>query len=71
MMRVLLLSFALCVFQISTAQNTGSITGVVVDKSTQQPLEGASVTIESTVKGAIADSVGKFRITGILVKSYN
>ncbi len=71
MIRFLLFSFALCVFQISTAQNTGSITGFVVDKSTQEPLEGASIKLDSTVKGAIADSVGKFRIASIPVKSYN
>ena len=71
MNRVLFLSFALCFFQLSYAQNTGSITGIVVDKSTQQPLEGASIKLDGSVKGAIADSLGKFRIAGVPVKSYN
>lgn len=63
--------FAVCFFQVSEAQTTGSITGFVVDKSTQQPLEGASVNLEGTDKGAVADSLGQFRIAGIPVKSYN
>jgi len=65
------LLLALCVFEISFAQNTGSITGFVVDKATQQPLENAYITLEGTAKGAVADSLGKFRIAGIPVKSYN
>lgn len=71
MNRVFSLLIALCMFQISYAQNTGSITGMVVDKSTQQPLEGASVKLDGTTQGAIADTAGKFRIAGIPVKSYN
>ena len=71
MKRYLLLSLVLCVFQISNAQNTGSITGFVVDKTTQKPLEGASIKLDGSAKGAIADSSGKFRIAGIPVKSYN
>jgi hypothetical protein len=69
--RVLFLSFALCVFHISFAQTTGSITGIVLDKSSQQPLEGASINLYGSAKGAIADSLGKFRITGIPAKTYN
>ena len=65
------LFFALCVIHVSYAQNTGSLTGFIVDKSTQQPLEGASIKLDGTVKGTIADSLGKFRIAGIPVKSYN
>ncbi len=71
MKRALILFFILFVSQISDAQNTGSITGIVIDKSTQQPLEGASVKLDGTSKGAIADSLGKFRLTNIPVKSYN
>ncbi len=71
MNRILLLSFALCVFHISFAQKKGSITGFVVDKLTQQPLEGATVKLDGTVKAIVADSMGKFRITNIPVNSYN
>lgn len=68
---VLFISFALSVFQLSNAQNTGSITGFVVDKSTQQPLEGASIKLDGSTKETIADSLGKFSISDIPVKSYN
>ena len=71
MKQALLLFFALYTFTIASAQNTGSITGFVVDKTTQQPLEGTSIKLDGTVKGAIADSLGKFRIASIPVKSYN
>jgi hypothetical protein len=43
MKQALLLFFALYTFTTLSAQNTGSITGFVVDKTTQQPLEGASI----------------------------
>lgn len=66
---LVLLTFFL--FQFLSAQNTGSITGFVVDKSTQQPLEGASVKLDGTTMGIIADSVGKFRIANIPLKTYN
>jgi hypothetical protein len=71
MNRILFIFFSICVSQFSFAQNTGSITGIVVDKSTQQPLEGASIKLDGSVKGTIADSLGKFRIATIPVKSYN
>jgi hypothetical protein len=57
--------------QFSYAQNTGSITGILIDRSTQQPLEGASVKLEGTTKGTVADSSGKFQIADIPVKTYN
>src|SRR5688572_871008 len=71
MKRFIFLLFASLFLQASYAQNTGSITGIVMDKSTQQPLEGASIKLDGTANGAIADSMGKFRIAGIPVKSYN
>ncbi len=71
MKRAYFLFFALFVLKMSYAQNTGSITGFVVDKATQQPLGGASIKLDGSAKGAIADSLGKFRIAGIPLKSYN
>lgn len=71
MNRFILFFFGLIILQVSYAQNTGSITGFIVDKSTQQPLEGASIKLDGTNKGAVADSLGKFRIANIPVKSYN
>jgi hypothetical protein len=71
MNRTLSFFLALCFFQPVYTQNTGSITGTVLDKSSQQPLESASIILEGTVKGVVADSLGQFRISGIQVKTYN
>lgn len=56
---------------LAMAQNTGSITGQVLDKATQQPLAGASVQLEGSTTGTIADSAGSFTLTGISVNTYN
>lgn len=52
-------------------QNKGKIMGIILDKSNQQPLPGASIQLESTKIGCIADSSGQFRIVDIPVKTYN
>lgn len=56
--------------QLVFAQN-GSISGIITDKLTQQPLPYASIQVEQTQKGALSDSGGKFRVTGIIPKTYN
>jgi hypothetical protein len=50
---------------ISYSQNTGKITGMVVDKTSKQPIESADVTLLSAkdsavVKGTATDKEGKF-----------
>lgn len=55
----------------ATAQNNGRLSGVVVDKLTQKILPNVSVSIEGIAKGAVADTNGIFRITGIPLKTYN
>lgn len=55
----------------ASAQNKGTITGQVIDKATQLPLEAVSVKVENTEWGTITDSLGRFRIAGISTKSYN
>ena len=52
------------------AQNTGSISGVVINTSTKQPLQAASVVLKPLGKSGIADSLGRYRITNIPVGSY-
>ncbi|MFZ1454282.1 MAG: carboxypeptidase-like regulatory domain-containing protein, partial [Ferruginibacter sp.] len=71
MKRIIFLSFALCFFHSSFSQKTGSITGFVVDKASQQPLEGTTIKLDGTEKATVADNSGKFRITNIPVNSYN
>ena len=56
---------------IAWAQSNGRISGKVVDKLTQKPIEGVNINLESTNKVGQTDSLGKFRITGISFKSYN
>jgi outer membrane receptor for ferrienterochelin and colicin len=53
------------------AQDRGRISGSVIDKLTQKPLEKVSVKIEGTQQGAITDTNGVFRITAIPLKTYN
>lgn len=56
---------------ISNAQQTGSITGLVLNKNTQLPLTDVSVQIQNTRLGTSTDSIGRFRLQGIPVKTYN
>ncbi len=53
----------------SHAQN-GNITGYVRDKITNQPLIGATITIENTSLGAVTDISGFFEIENIPTKTY-
>jgi len=54
-----------------SAQNLGQLTGTVIDKSSQEPLIGATVKLEGSELGASTDVDGRFRIGGIPPKSYN
>ena len=58
-------------FTPSFAQQTGSIAGVVVDKATQAPLIKVSVKLVGANSGTVTDSLGRFRLGGIPVKTYN
>lgn len=53
------------------AQGLGNFSGTIVDKQTQLPLGNVSVTITGLPAGAVTDSAGKFRITGIVPKTYS
>lgn len=55
----------------TNAQNNGRISGTVVDKSSQKPLSNVSIKLEGSTNGALSDSDGIFRITGIQWKTYN
>ncbi|MCF8381538.1 MAG: TonB-dependent receptor [Bacteroidales bacterium] len=54
-------------FTFSQAQRPGVISGRVMDKSTQTPLPGATVSIEGTAIGTITDLAGKYRLMGVPV----
>ncbi len=66
----LFISLALFGFQISNSQNTGSISGTVVDKMTQQKVPYANAMIKGTNKAVATDSIGYFQITGIPFNTY-
>ena len=51
--------------------SSGSITGRVVDRSTQQAIAGATISITGSTAGTVSDTAGSFRITGITVNTYN
>ncbi|MFM2338769.1 MAG: hypothetical protein RL115_1962 [Bacteroidota bacterium] len=69
--QIVLFCINIFVFQFVYGQSTGSITGWVVDKATQLPVDGASIKVDGTSFGTVADAYGKFRIATIPVKSYN
>lgn len=53
------------------AQNTGGISGTIIEKNTQQSLPGATISLEDTNIGTVSDTDGRFRILNIPVKTYN
>lgn len=57
----LLLSFSTS----ALAQSVGKISGVVVDKATREPLPAASVRVEGTVMGAMANEKGEYFILNV------
>jgi hypothetical protein len=50
------------------AQNTGSVSGVIINKSAQLPISNANISLGN--KKIISDSVGKFRINQVPPGSY-
>lgn len=58
----LALALALAVPSLLSAQQTGSVTGTVVDATNRAPLSGAQVSIEGTQRGALSDARGRFLI---------
>jgi outer membrane receptor for ferrienterochelin and colicin len=53
------------------AQGTGSISGTVIDKNTQQPLAGVTITLNPGGKGTTTDNSGVFRLADIAPGSYS
>jgi hypothetical protein len=53
------------------AQNSGVITGKIIDKRTGEELIGVNVLLEGTAKGAASDLYGIFRIEGIPAGTYS
>jgi hypothetical protein len=53
------------------AQKTGSISGTVIQKNTQQALPGATIQLSGNNLSTITDSAGRFRLIAVPVKTYN
>ena len=64
-----------CLLMVSAlfadAQNTGFISGSVIDKNTQKPLAGATILINPGGKGETTAENGTFRFSGIAPGSYS
>ena len=57
-------------FVLLFSSSIGSITGLVIDADTHQPLIGANVMLIETELGCASDTDGKFSISNIPVGSY-
>ena len=70
----LLLGLLLVLFvgpAVAQTAPTATLTGLVRDRATQEPLIGASVSLENTTLGTAADVEGRFRLTSIPPGNYN
>ena len=54
-----------------SAQNSGQLSGRVVDRQTQLPIEGVTVLLENSLMGVATDSDGYFTINDVPTKTYN
>lgn len=70
---LLLLVFIQFLGTPSSAQvaQTGRFSGSVIDKSTQKPLVGVTVSLDGISGGKITDTNGLFRFTGLALRTYN
>ena len=66
----ILLSFVLFPHLVFS-QSTGVISGNIIDRVSQLPVAGTSIQVSGLSKTVVADSAGRFRITGIQVGSYS
>lgn len=69
--RFWLLAILLHATLFAEAQKPGNVSGRIVDKATQQPLEGVSVGLVGTSFGAFSDSLGAFRLQNVPSSTYN
>ncbi|MCV9386915.1 TonB-dependent receptor [Reichenbachiella ulvae] len=60
----------LCLSSLTAWAQTGSIKGTVIDKESSEPLIGATVTIQGTSVGAVADVQGNFTFNDLDYGTY-
>ncbi|MEM1269119.1 MAG: TonB-dependent receptor [Bacteroidota bacterium] len=66
-----ILAFALLLAPVAAWAQTGKLSGTVVDRTTNEPLPGATVVIEGTQLGAAADANGEYFIIGVPAGTYS
>jgi TonB-dependent starch-binding outer membrane protein SusC len=62
--------FALALLPGNLAAQSGTITGRVIDRTTQLPVPSAQVRVLGTERGALTDQEGRYSITGVGPGSY-
>jgi iron complex outermembrane receptor protein len=60
----------LAVWGVLWSQPLGSLTGIVVDDATGEPLVGVNILIENTFRGTATDQAGKFWLTDLSPGTY-
>ena len=72
MLKVLTATIVLLIASASTiyAQGSASISGTIVNRNTQQALEGITITVNPGNTKALSDARGQFRITGLVPGTY-
>ena len=67
----LILIFILLSFGLLSSQNSGNLTGRVLDSQTQLPIQGVTILLENSLLGVATDENGYFTINDIPTKTYN
>jgi hypothetical protein len=65
MKHILFISALILIPMVSSLAQTGIITGIVVDQSTQEPLPAANIQILGSTLGASTNTEGRFAIVGV------
>lgn len=65
-----LATFLVLVPVLAWAQNTGKLAGTVLDRSTNEPLPGATVVIDGTQLGTATNANGEYFVIGVPVGTY-
>jgi outer membrane receptor protein involved in Fe transport len=55
---------------LAWAQNSGKLSGTVIDRTTNEPLPGATVVVEGTQLGTATNGAGEYFIIGVPVGTY-
>ena len=66
-----LVGIIICFPLFSLAQSKGNLSGEVIDKNTQKPVVGATISIANTNIRTITDSLGKYTFKGLPTGQYH